>query len=208
MILLDFVIVMANVLIPFRVKIGFFYLFFDLLTTAIIISNLITMAIHIVVDGYNLIGSERGLQGNLEAMRNRLIQQLRRYQESRGYPVTVVFDGWRSGWVHEVEERSGGLRIIFSQQGEKADSVIQRLARQMGSGCVVVTSDREVRRAVEASGAVAIYAGEFGAKLKHVERESFLDEEEGEEMRESRKRGNPRRLSKSERKRRDRLKKL
>lgn len=168
------------------------------------------MAIHIIVDGYNLIGSERGLRGNLEAMRNRLIQQLRRYQESKGYPVTVVFDGWRSGWVHEVEERSGGLRIIFSQQGEKADSVIQRLAREMGSGCVVVSSDREVQRGVEASGGVAIYAGEFGAKLRNLEREIYPEEEEeeGVELRNPGKRGNPRRLSKIERKRRDRLRKL
>ena len=36
----------------------------------------------------------------------------------------------------------------------------------MGSGCVVVTSDREVRRAAETAGAAAIYSGEFGARLQ------------------------------------------
>ncbi|MGH7773537.1 MAG: NYN domain-containing protein [Candidatus Binatia bacterium] len=167
------------------------------------------MAIHIIVDGYNLIGSEKGLKGNLESKRNLLIQQLRQYQERKGLPVTVVFDGWHSGWVHEVEERSGGITVIFSRQGEKADAVIQRLAREMSSGCVVVTSDREVRSAAERSGAVAIYAGEFNAKLRNLDREISIEEDEGlEELRDEAKRGNPRRLSKRERKRRERLKKL
>ncbi len=168
------------------------------------------MAIHIVIDGYNLIGSEKGLRGDLEGKRNQLIHQLRRYRESKGYPITVVFDGWRSGWRHEVEEKKGGVTVIFSQLGEKADSVIQRLAREMGSGCVVVTSDREVRSAAEASGAVAVYSGEFSTKLRDLDKENFFEEED-EGLRGSKvagKRGNPRRLSKRERKRRERLKKL
>ncbi len=168
------------------------------------------MAIHIIIDGYNLIGSEKGLTGNLEAQRDSLVRQLRRYQESKGYPITVVFDGWRSGWRHEVEEKSGGITVIFSQVGEKADSVIERLAREMGSGCVVVTSDRQVRSSAEASGAVAIYAGEFSAKLRDLDRDVFFEEEdEGlKGLRVQGKRGNPRRLSKRERKRRGKLKKL
>ena len=168
------------------------------------------MAIHIVIDGYNLVGSEKGLRGDLEGKRNQLIHQLRRYRESKGYPITVVFDGWRSGWRHEVEEKKGGVTVIFSQLGEKADSVIQRLAREMGSGCVVVTSDREVRSAAEASGAVAVYSGEFSAKLRDLDKENFFEEEdEGlRDLRVAGKRGNPRRLSKRERKRRERLKKL
>jgi len=171
------------------------------------------VALHIIIDGYNLIGSEKGLTGSLELKRNRLIRQLQQYREGKGYPITVVFDGWRSGWIREVEEKTEGIRVIFSRLGEKADDVIQRLAREMGSGCVVVTSDREVRRAAEASGAVAIYAGEFSAKLRELDRE----EDEGLESlgdrslhraRHQEKRGNPRRLSKTERKRRERLKKL
>lgn len=168
------------------------------------------MAVHLIIDGYNLIGSEKGLTGRLEGQRAHLIQQLRHYHDVKGYPITVVFDGWRSGWINEVAERAGEITVIFSQQGEKADSVIARLAREMGSGCVVVTSDREVRRAAEASGAVAIYAGEFAARLKSLEREGFVKDEDAfeEEARDGKKRGNPRRLSKAERKRRERLKKL
>ncbi|MFQ5681893.1 MAG: NYN domain-containing protein [Candidatus Binatia bacterium] len=168
------------------------------------------MAIHIIVDGYNLIGSEKGLTGNLEAKRNRLIQQLRLYQERKDYPITVVFDGWRSGWFEEVEERIGEVIVIYSRRGETADSVIKRLARQKGSGCIVVTSDREVRVAAETNGAVAIYAGEFGAKLRNLDKD-FINEAmqpAANRFRDPRKKGNPRKLSKAERKRRERLKKL
>jgi predicted RNA-binding protein with PIN domain len=167
------------------------------------------VALHIVIDGYNLIGSEKGLVGKLEGKRNELIHQLRNYQERKSYEITLVFDGWRSGGVYEAEERIGGIRVIYSRQGEKADSVIQRLAGEMGSGCIVVTSDREVRRAVEAVGAVPIYAGEFAAKLRTLDRE--ISEEQREDsgsIRRGDKKGNPRKLSKTERKRRERLKKL
>jgi predicted RNA-binding protein with PIN domain len=159
----------------------------------------------IIIDGYNLIGSDRGLRGDLEHQRSWLIQRLSLYQEVKGHTVALVFDGWKSGWVDEVSEKKQGVRIVFSRQGEKADSVIVRLAREKGSGCVVVTSDREVRRAVEKFGAAAIYAGEFGQILRNLE----LSAETGrQDEGRSNKKGNPNRLGKTERKRLERLKKL
>ena len=172
------------------------------------------MPIRIVIDGYNLIGSDRGLRGDLEGKRKQLIQSLQEYRKRKGYPITVVFDGWRSGWMSEMQEQTGGITVIFSRQGERADSVIQRLARELGSGCVVVTSDREVRRGSEAAGADAVYSGEFSAKLQTPERAIMHDEDEvpahlaKQAFQPQGKRGNPRRLSKKERRRRERLKKL
>ncbi|NIO10522.1 MAG: hypothetical protein GTO40_21950 [Deltaproteobacteria bacterium] len=172
------------------------------------------MAIQIVVDGYNLIGSQRGLRGDLEGKRYRLIERLQKYRETKGFDVTLVFDGWRSGWPTEIQKQTGGITIIFSQQGEKADEVIKKLAKQFGSSCVVVTSDREVRRAAEGSSAVAIYAGEFNAVLRRVNdgsREAdddfyFDDIDEGQVR--PNKKGNPHKLSKIERRRQEVLKKL
>jgi len=172
------------------------------------------MAMQIVVDGYNLIGSERGLRGDLEGKRNRLIQRLQQYRGKKGFGVIVVFDGWRSGWPTEVQQQSGGITVIFSQQGEKADEVIIKLAKEMGSGCVVVTSDREVRRAAEASSAVAVYAGEFNTILRNLDNDAIdgendlPSEDAPDEFRHPDKKGNPRKLSKVERKRREILKKL
>lgn len=73
----------------------------------------------------------------------------------------------------------------------------------MGNGCIVVTSDRELRTAVEASGAVAIYAGEFETKLRNLG-EYGLNKDEGfNELRVYRRRGNPRRLSKRAKEKRE-----
>jgi predicted RNA-binding protein with PIN domain len=160
----------------------------------------------IIIDGYNLIGSDLGLRGELEHQRNWLIQRLSVYQGLKGHTVVVVFDGWKSGWLDEVTEEKQQVRIIFSRQGEKADSVIVRLARERGSGCVVVTSDREVRRAVEKFGVTAVYAGEFSQILRNLEFSPEIGERQ--DARRSEKKGNPNRLGKKERKRLDRLKKL
>ncbi len=172
------------------------------------------MAIQIVVDGYNLIGSQRGLRGDLEGKRYRLIQRLQKDRGKKGFGVIVVFDGWRSGGPTEIQQQSGGITVIFSLQGEKADDVIIKLVKEMGSGCVVVTSDREVRRAAEGSNAVAVYAGEFNTVLRNLDNDVFDGEDDlpsedaPDEFRHPDKKGNPRKLSKIERKRREILKKL
>jgi predicted RNA-binding protein with PIN domain len=160
----------------------------------------------IIIDGYNLIGSERGLTGGLEHQRNWLLQRLSLYQEVRGHAVVLVFDGWKTGLLDEVSENKQGVQIVFSRQGEKADSVIIRLARAKASGCVVVTSDREVRRAVEKFGATAVYADEFSRILRHLELAADAGSDEGE--RRPNKKGNPKRLAKNERQRLGKLKKL
>jgi len=163
---------------------------------------------HILIDGYNLIGSDKGLTGNLELKRNELIKKLQVYGAQKSYSITLVFDGWRGGSGQQSEIKSGGIEIIFSRLGEKADEVIKKLAKEWGGGCVVVTSDREIRNRVEAHGAVSIHAGEFMARLERPEREVFLDDPEESDARDRGKKGNPRKLSKIERRRRERLKKL
>jgi len=81
------------------------------------------------------------------------------------------------------------------------------MAREKSAGAVVVSSDREIRNAVERSGAVAVSANEFN-QILHALNER--DRDEDDELRDSRtaKRGNPRRLSKAEHRRIEKLKKL
>lgn len=164
----------------------------------------------IIIDGYNLIGSDQGLRGNLEHKRSWVIRQLALYQQIKGYRVTVVFDGWRAGSLDQSEQQAGGVSVVYSRQGEKADAVIVRIARQKGSGCVVVTSDREIRNAVEKFGATAIYAGEFSSILRNIENPLNYEKDSEEDWLNETlaKKGNPRQLSKTERRRREKLKKL
>ena len=91
--------------------------------------------------------------------------------------------------------------------------MIERLARELGATCIVVTSDRDLRRSVESSGAVAVYVSEFLAKMRMDPAAPDAVEHDGEyeaprRSPDGRKKGNPRRLSKAERVRRERLAKL
>ena len=171
------------------------------------------MPFHIVVDGYNVIGSEQGLRGDLEPKRTALVKEMAAYRARTGHLVTTVFDGWRNGRIEETRQQAGDVTVVFSRYGEKADAVIERLAREIGNSCVVVTSDRDLRRSVENGGAVAVYVNEFLAKLR-LDPDAAESEEDaaGDEpfpgSRDRRKKGNPRQPSKTERARRQRLAKL
>jgi predicted RNA-binding protein with PIN domain len=163
--------------------------------------------VDLIIDGYNLLGAEQGLHGALEHKRNWLVQQLSQYQTRKQFNVIVVFDGWRSGSAKEASEKQAGVAVVYSRLGEKADQVIVRMAREKGSGAVVVSSDREIRSAVERFGAVAIYAAEFNQILRRLDGDYFDDEDDDDET-SSDKRGNPNRLSKVDRRRIDKLRKL
>ena len=171
------------------------------------------MPFHIVVDGYNVIGSEQGLRGDLEQKRADLVKEVAQYQARTGHSLTTVFDGWRGGRPDETRQQVGEVTVVFPRHGEQADSVIERMAQETGLTCIVVTSDRDLRRSVEGSGAVAVYVGEFLAKMRKdpAAADTVEDNEEFDPSprgRNGRKKGNPRRLSKSERVRRERLAKL
>ncbi|HEX2228360.1 MAG TPA: NYN domain-containing protein [Candidatus Binatia bacterium] len=159
----------------------------------------------IIIDGYNLIGSEQGLRGTLEHKRHALVQQLERYHKAKGFFINLVFDGWKAGQFTETCQKANGVTVIFSRQGEKADDVVVRMARQRGSGCVVVSSDREVRNSVEKFGASALYAGEFCEILRQLDtpgRSEIYPDSDSDPSRDGV------RFSKSERRRRDKLKRL
>jgi predicted RNA-binding protein with PIN domain len=170
------------------------------------------LATHLIVDGYNFIGHDGGLRGDLRVQRDRLVQRLADYRQRRGHRLTVVFDGWRSGWPTEHRDRINGVDVIYSREGEQADEVIARLAREEGAAVVAVSSDRAVQLAVCDAGGVALACGEFERKLSEsVWHESAgLQEKDAEEERigPSAKKGNPRRRPKADRRKAVKLRKL
>ncbi len=161
----------------------------------------------IIVDGYNLIGGEQGLHGALEPKRNWLVQRLSLYQKVKQFKVTVVFDGWRAGRNEQTSQKVDGIAVLYSRLNEKADAVIVRLAHEKGGGSVVVTSDREISNAVERFGAVAIASNEFSQILRSLDVGPSGDDL-ADEIYPATKRGNPNRLSRVERRRNEKLKKL
>jgi predicted RNA-binding protein with PIN domain len=172
------------------------------------------MALHLIIDGYNLIRQSPGLSridaGDLQAGREALLERLAAYRRARPrHKITVVFDGWLAGERQEGRDLYQGLAVIFSRRGEKADEVIKRLLAKESKGTVVVSSDREIRDFADGRGAAWITAQQFD--MLYLSEAGLGEGETGEEPpppRGTAKKGPARRPSKRQRQRQQRLRKL
>jgi predicted RNA-binding protein with PIN domain len=175
------------------------------------------MAVHVLVDGYNLIRqSDRlGEQDRLalELGRNDLLDRLRRYKRIRRHRITVVFDAAGKPGLSEERTQEKGIRVIYSGQGESADSVIRRMCRKEGGNLLVVTSDKQLSGYAEEYGATTMDSNGFEAKMEmalYLDYKGAQEEDEIEQqpVRGTRKKGPARRASKKERKRQRKWRKL
>ncbi len=180
----------------------------------------------IVIDGYNVIGSRGGLHGDVAAKRDAFVAELARYARQKGHAITVVFDGFPPGLATAVGGASGvarysvGVRVLFAEH-ERADDVMIHLAQRLREKGTIVSSDREVRDACESYRCVVLGAQAFDSKLGNAlagegltlsdpRSETDKDgdgDDEGSSGRDV-KRGNPRRLSKADRRTRKRIDRL
>jgi predicted RNA-binding protein with PIN domain len=148
----------------------------------------------LIIDGYNLIGV---YHSNLEKQREMLINALIEYRKGKGHDITVVFDGWKTGEAQESQAMTGGIKIIYSRVGEKADMVMKRIISLERREWIVVTSDRDIAQHAWASGSIPVPSEDF---LRAIERKAspFSGEEDDEEYGEPERKGNPWKLSKKE----------
>jgi len=172
------------------------------------------MSLKIIIDGYNLLMASdrfrRNFVNSFDETRKKFIENLYSYKRLKGHDITVVFDGWKSGYHVEKREIISGIKVIYSMRGEKADEVIKRMVKN-GDFSTVVTSDRDVANFVLRHGAVVISSGEFEESLMLAEISALKGESEEDDFEvtlTTKKKGNPRRLSKAERKKMQRLRKL
>jgi len=175
------------------------------------------MALHIIIDGYNLIRQSQTLslldQEDLQTGREALVDMLAAYKKLMGHMITVVFDGRYSDAVSEQRQQMKGIKIVFSRHGELADEVIMRMAKAEREKAVVVSSDNEILNFSESQGAATIGSGEFEEKVSMASYMAVkgVDPEEGEGegwQPTTKKKGPKRRLSKKARKQRVKIKKL
>ena len=182
------------------------------------------MAMHVIIDGYNLLGVRGhigpGSSFDGDHVRETLLQELRLYRQRKGHPLTVVFDAWRQRGGMENREHRSGVQVVYSSGGEQADQVIQRMARRYGRECMVVSSDLEIQHTAQDHGAMVMSSQEFQGKLKSATQGSvtgpgrtrtliqsrFGKDEDEPVPRRPDKKGNPRKLPKAQRKRNRQLK--
>jgi uncharacterized protein len=106
------------------------------------------MAIHILIDGYNLIRKypplSRAEETEFSQGREKLLEWLSQYRRQNPNPITVVFDGGKGGGLAEGRDIYKGIKILYSPQGKTADDIIKGLAKKEGEKILVVTSDQEL----------------------------------------------------------------
>jgi predicted RNA-binding protein with PIN domain len=149
-----------------------------------------------LVDGYNVIRRDPVLAGHeadgLEPARAALLRVVARAARTSGDAFVVVFDGARRTGAPPA---AGQVQVVFSRPPETADDVLRRLAAELRSGAVVVSSDRAVRDAAVRAGAAAVTAEQFVEAVADADGEP--DDVEDEDAPGGR--GNPRRPSRAER---------
>lgn len=168
---------------------------------------------HLIIDGYNLIHTKPSLirshPNQLQWERDDLIDRLSLYQKVKSCRVTVIFDGWQSGWPVERTEVRKGIEIIYSRLGEKADEVIKRLIKEKGSGVIVITTDREIARFADRMNTPVISSNQFRERMdRSVTQIKDPFKKGGEEERGIRKKGLSKRPSKREKRIQSAIKKL
>lgn len=131
---------------------------------------------YLIIDGYNVINAwkefETIKETSLEHARDILVDKISEYAAFKGYSGIVVFD------AQEVQGEGSsskikGINVIFTDEGETADSWIERRSHELGrkrAKVFVVTSDYAEQINVLGSGAYRISAREFHEDYKNAKR--------------------------------------
>lgn len=174
------------------------------------------MAIHIVIDGYNLIRQSHAFSDldrqDLQMGREALVDALAAYKLVKPYAITVVFDGGDAPGGMPRRDRHKGIDLRYSNPGELADNVIKRMAASAKEKLLVVSSDLEVVQFAAARGATTISAPEFEERLMAAQYEAFKGADDNSDLEgwqpTTKKKGPARRLPKRQRKMRRKISKL
>lgn len=113
---------------------------------------------HIIIDGYNVIGI---FHKDLEKARDSFVDLLMRYRKIKAHDITVVFDGYKNSAGTEHVSVSGGVKIIYSRLGERADNVIKRIVSNERKEWLVVSNDRDIINHAWAADSIAVPSEKF-----------------------------------------------
>ncbi|MBE6047792.1 MAG: NYN domain-containing protein [Clostridium sp.] len=130
----------------------------------------------IFIDGYNVLNSWPSLKGDkndsFDGRRLKLVNILHNYGSYHDCKVILVFDGYKvSGNIENKEEVNKNLSIIFTKDGETADSYIEKEVDNIGRRyeVYVVTSDWLEQQTIFQRGAVRMSSLEFYNEVMKTE---------------------------------------
>ena len=144
----------------------------------------------LIVDGYNVIFAWQSLKKlaneSLEHARKayfgvdtdeELRNQLLNYGKFKGYEVILVFDGKYTKSIASIEEITKGFIEVYTDDGETADSFIERevfLRQGKYTNVYVVTSDGAEQNQILGSGGLRIPARELQNDMRLAKQEERL----------------------------------
>lgn len=131
----------------------------------------------IFVDGYNVVNSwpdlKRKKDFSFEGARQTLIDKLHNYGVFKACKIVIVFDAYKViGSIEKEEVVNQNIAVIFTKDGETADSYIEKKVNALGRKheIVVVTSDNLEQQTVFQRGAVRMSSVEFYNEVLSVEK--------------------------------------
>ena len=130
-----------------------------------------------IVDGYNVIFAWDELAGtaehDLDTARRDLLNILSNYQAFTRREMIVVFDAYNVKGDGERKEDVNGLHVVFTKEGELADTYIEKLIYEIGKDYNVraVTSDGLIQLQAVRSGVLRLSAREFREEILAVDHE-------------------------------------
>lgn len=138
------------------------------------------------IDGYNVINSWPGLKDtkdhSYDAAREELIEKIHNYSSFDGGEFYIVFDAHMvAGNLEKVDKIDKNLYVVFTKEGETADSYIERKVNALGRRVevYVVTSDFLEQVTIFQRGAVRISSIEFYHEVEKCERNIKKKTEKG-----------------------------
>lgn len=132
---------------------------------------------YVFVDGYNVVGSWSILKSlkkyNFDAARDKLIEILQNYSVYCGCLTVIVFDAHMvKGSIEKKEKASSNVSVVFTKEGETADSYIEKTVDSIGRkfDVLVVTSDSLEQQVTFQRGATRMSSSEFYYEVQSVEK--------------------------------------
>ena len=132
---------------------------------------------YLLVDGYNMVFAWQELRPlaeyDLDAARRRLQDLLSSYAAFKKHIVVLVFDGYKNKGSIGEKTIEGGLRVVYTPEGETADAYIQSLAAEVGRSYTlrVASSDSMIQLSSLGSGVLRVSARELEQEVLEAQRE-------------------------------------
>lgn len=128
----------------------------------------------LIIDGYNFIFNffkAANLDNDdIEYLKTKLIADLTTYNSQKNHELVLVFDASKSSNQLRSSEMVDNIKIIYSREGETADTIIEELVSGWSAHrkIFVVTSDYSQQKVIFGRNTVRRSCREFGLELNSI----------------------------------------